>query len=395
MALAVVGASCRALFDINGYEDSIAVFCKLLDRCYEGGAGECHTRIYDKLVSGSLDPWETWLSELGNNQCLESCRAARRCLDRPILCDLGPCASDEDCCSSLGGRSVCRPGEDPEVKVCCAPVGAPCTSQLPCCEGMGPCDKTTGRCGGVFCREADAACSNNFECCSGLCRNSMCAAEVCAANGFPCESHDECCSEFCDLAKGGECSDSPCGLIGQPCSDASPCCEANGGVCYVPEGAVTGVCSPCEGKLPNENDCGSDDQCCSGYCSPQIFQCANSCGGVGDPCEVGEDCCEGICMNGQCDASGCSSGACEAAADCCSGKCVGGQCAPKCVDNPECLHTVCTPGAPLPAGVGGCSTGQNCINEICGEDDFCCCTAWDSLCVASAKSNPTCANLCP
>jgi hypothetical protein len=395
MALAVIGASCRAVFGINGYEDSVAVLCELLDRCYEGGSGECQARIHDKLVSGSVDPWEQWLSDLGDFQCLESCGAARRCLDLNILCDLGACATDEDCCGFLSGRSVCKPGKDPEVKACCAPVGAECGPQLACCEGMGPCNEVTGTCGGVICRQAGAFCANSFECCSDICRDSFCAEEVCEANGFPCDRHDECCSEFCDPATSA-CSTPSCGLIGKPCSDASPCCEVDGSVCFIPEGAVTGICSTCEDKLPNEEDCGYDDQCCSGYCAPLVFECANRCGAVGDACGQHEDCCDGFCQNGQCALNSCGFGACGAPAECCSGKCVVGQCGPSCKIPTGCLHNVCTPGAPLSAVDGGCppEKGQACIAQVCNDDDFCCCTAWDSICVLATKDKPACAGLC-
>jgi hypothetical protein len=395
MVLAMIGASCRAVFGINGYEDSIDVLCDLLDRCYEGGAGECRARTRRKIEAESAEPWEQWLSEVGTFQCLESCGAARRCLDRPILCELGPCELDDDCCGFLSGRSVCRPGKDPLAKACCAPIGAPCNLQIDCCEGMGPCDVNTGRCGGVFCREAGIPCANSFECCSGLCRASVCAEEVCDANGFECQSDDECCSGFCDPAKKA-CSDSPCALVGKPCSDASPCCEADATVCFVPEGAITGVCSTCEGKLPNEADCGNDDQCCSGYCSPQFFQCAIRCGALGDPCGAGEDCCSGTCEGGHCAVGLCGYGTCGTDEECCSDKCVVGQCAPTCQMNVGCLHGVCTPGAPLAADVGDCAEAdvQACITEVCKEDYFCCCTAWDSICVQAAKDKPTCAGPC-
>lgn len=47
-------------------------------------------------------------------------------------------------------------------------------------------------------------------------------------------------------------------------------------------------------------------------------------------------------------------------------------------EKPECAHPVCEPGGKL---TPGCSS---CVDTVCGEDPYCCQTAWDNVCVAEA-----------
>jgi hypothetical protein len=97
-----------------------------------------------------------------------------------------------------------------------------------------------------------------------------------------------------------------------------------------PNGAQLGggtTCTPsCSGKT-----CGDDG-------------CGGSCG----TCDTGETCSAGVCMGG----GGSGSGG-------------GGTCA----------HPVCSTGSELD---GSC---DSCAAQICAADDYCCNTAWDSICV--------------
>jgi hypothetical protein len=58
------------------------------------------------------------------------------------------------------------------------------------------------------------------------------------------------------------------------------------------------------------------------------------------------------------------------------------------VANPGCGHGGCTQGGPIAA------TCSLCAGAVCAADSYCCCTAWDDLCVARALATASCTE-CP
>lgn len=400
--LALVGASCRSVLGLEGYEESVDAICKIIDRCTDDPTRDCRERVGTRLQGAETannEPWSKWLSDLTAHQCLDSCGNARRCLDTTPICGTTTCMAKDDCCGFVGGRKDCNL----DTHLCCSPEGTNCASDDDCCPGKGPCSPITKTCGGIICRPQDSACTNSFECCSKVCRDGACADQICGDKGFECTTNEECCSGFCDRAGGGsigQCGTSACGILGTDCEADGDCCDGN---CFHPEGSNKGICSNCGDALPNGVDCGVDSQCCSGSCNDTFYQCGEECASNGGECKSDADCCEGTCgQDNKCFAK-CSTSTCTVDGDCCSGVCVAGQqCAPQCEPVAGCLHGVCSVGSPLQQdckqclGPNGeqCNVEVGCVNQICTTDPYCCCVQWDSLCVAHVFEEPKCTMGC-
>lgn len=407
----IVGASCRSVVGLNDeYEDSINGLCALIDRC-PVGITDCDSYIRPKIEGQEGEPWVPWMQHLGDRQCFEGCKSARGCLDFPPVCTTGACGKKEECCGFATGRATC----DVDGGKCCRPAGVSCASDEDCCEGAGPCSPVSRTCGGVTCKNKDDPCANDFECCSKVCLDAKCSETTCSDAGYECARDEECCEGlFCqeatDSPLGGRCvKPSMCSLAGFPCADDNECCTVNGVtlVCYRPEGESVGFCSTCKGGLPDGTDCGADAQCCSGHCDENFFLCGKLCVDEGGACATDAECCDGACVNGVCDVQ-CPS-TCSTDADCCPDGCVGPQCGPLCVGGlckpacavPQtCLHDVCSAGAPLKGDCTscdspGCTIDKACVQSICDLDPYCCCTSWDSLCIAHVfELAKTCPNGC-
>ncbi|MEO5725644.1 MAG: hypothetical protein ABI134_06955, partial [Byssovorax sp.] len=137
-------------------------------------------------------------------------------------------------------------------------------------------------------------------------------------------------------------------------------------------------------------DCATDDQCCSGRCDPSYYFCSAPCSQEGNFCATDLDCCTGTTCNGQICVAECSRNLCTTSDDCCDkNPCVGGVCRAECV--PPATHNPCTPGGPLEAT----TIATACVDTICAADPFCCCVAWDDLCVdVAVKQSSSCAGSC-
>lgn len=166
-------------------------------------------------------------------------------------------------------------------------VGASCMNDTDCCtgwcqlEGDGAYCQTKPKDPTQACVGDGLFCTQNRNCCSGLCENGSCFAggggTSCLSTGSTCLQPDSCCSNLCmDDGKGHTwCAEPPqpdggsCGLPGAPCSapgapDPADCCF--------------GLCGP-------------DGTCASGGGGGG----GGNCGQAGASCRYGSDCCSGQC----------------------------------------------------------------------------------------------------
>lgn len=380
MLLLAVG-SCTSVLDLGEYANVAGEMCTLLDRCYAKSENvNCQTKLEKHLNDADSQVRADWLSRFTGYACLDSCSSSRHCLDTAPLCGYGvTCTLDEECCGSLAGHASCTDG------VCCTNRGSSCSSDADCCSGAGACDPVVGTCGGTHCSEADVACELDGECCSKICNHAVCSLTTCSKNLFDCTANEDCCSQFCEPKK-HVCAELPtCAAVDAVCAVDTDCCDGN--PCYIHSGNLTGTCSTQTCSVA-QVDCSDDDQCCTGRCDPLAFYCVPACLKEGSLCVNQADCCTGQCDTGVCTGS-CSTGACARDSDCCTKSCIAGACSVTC--NPTELHDPCVTGGPLADSVD--ATG--CVHEVCMADEYCCCGAWDDLCVGAAVAKQsTCLMLC-
>ena len=133
-------------------------------------------------------------------------------------------------------------------------------------------------------------------------------------------------------------------------------------------GGGYGVCAPC----------------------PGVFYACGVGGGGGDPGGGGscdhDVCAMGGALSASCDS--CTQALCAADSYCCAtqwdAQCVSevaANCGQSCGGGaPGCVHDVCEAGDKLDAS---CS---DCASNVCGQDAYCCDTAWDATCASEAQS---------
>lgn len=373
-ALLFVGvASCTSLLGLDDFESASGELCDLLDTCYaDPTMQDCKQRLDTLLRTADVETRTSWLVVFGDQHCLGSCTDARGCLDAAPVCHAGSCGRREECCGFLRGHADCVGAR------CCAPRGIECLTDADCCEGAGDCDKDTRTCGGTVCLEGGSSCVLNAQCCTGICKNGACADEICVEDGFSCDGPEDCCNQACDAT--GHCNVPPtCQPIAGACMQDADCCgdlACDLGVCAVP------IC------FPTNSECIVDADCCSNHCDPTYSVCGFECAPTGSFCSGNAECCTGVCDDGECGGA-CSTAYCMVDADCCSDHCVLGTCAAVCIPS-LCDHDVCHIGGPLDGGK--CADDAACVTAVCAEDPYCCCGAWDAVCVAEAAAKP---NECP
>ena len=103
--------------------------------------------------------------------------------------------------------------------------------------------------------------------------------------------------------------------------------------------------------------------------------------GIGSPNGAqlgGGSTCTPSCNGKTCGDDGCggSCGTCDTGETCSGGVCTGGGGG----GGDTCAHPVCSTGSELD---GSC---DSCAGQICAQDDYCCNTAWDSICVNEVGS---------
>lgn len=377
VALACLAAmpSCSGLLEMDGYSDATAELCDLFRTCYQF---DCSAQVGKALGDADAGDRSTWLAAISDQGCLEQCSSARRCLniDPVCLAEGAPCTRTEQCCGFLNGASECGAPTGGD-SVCCRAKGATCTQNEDCCNG--DCDRSTSTCGGTVCASVGALCKNAFDCCSGRCgQDQHCEPNLCSQEGFACSKPEECCVGLSCSA--GVCSKgNVCRADGEACGEpgAPPCCDDR--PCLVTDGK--GLCRDC---LKASEPCDpAASKCCGDlYCDPYKKLCGSRCTTQAGGCTADFECCSGKCETGACT---CSTGFCVGDGDCCTGQCIGGSCQLDCKVDSKC-HNVCVAGAAMKAA---CST---CVAQVCKDDPFCCCQAWDDLCVDQAFK--ACNNAC-
>jgi hypothetical protein len=375
--------SCTAVLDVGEYNNVAEELCTLLDRCSATSIQvQCQSSFEQQLNTATSEVRTDWLSSFTSYRCLDSCTAGRHCLDTEPLCHVtGACSAREDCCGSLSGHADCK-GKEPR---CCTTRGSGCDTDADCCAGAGACDPVVHTCGGTHCLDGAEACQSDAECCTRICKDGACSTTTCNEDKFECSDDDDCCGHHCDQVS-HLCAPIPtCKTPTQPCSFTTDCCD--GLSCAFEPGSIQGQCTAAECKIA-DLECATDDQCCSGHCNTPFFFCAAACVFEGSACAADLDCCAGACQSGVC-AGTCSKLFCTQSSDCCSNSCISGLCAAEC--KPPSMHTPCKVGGPLVPT----EESAACLDAVCELDPFCCCGAWDELCVASAaKQGSACSMLC-
>jgi hypothetical protein len=283
------------------------------------------------------------------------------------ITDVTP-STDAGDASDRASRNVCG----------CVPVGDPCSTNLPCCGGLGC---SSGTCGaGNTCLANGSAVDPNRPCCSGSQSGGFCVGPaVCHPQGTSCVDQLNCCSG--SGCWNGVCQCVPTNTVPglfppnyEPrfCGPAMPCCDpnafCNGNAC-VPQ-SDAGVyrppheppaCMPTGGLCDSAHPCCSGVPCCGGFCGAQCVTATGHCDDL-------HACCRGTCVNGTCqmyqtldEPLGCdrlSGDACDASDVCCDGVCSNGFChRPLYSDN----------GEPCTLGPRWCDDAQNmtCIAGVC------------------------------
>jgi hypothetical protein len=202
---------------------------------------------------------------------------------------------------------------------------------------------------------------------------------------------------FCQNVAAGYGVCIPCGNPLQPCGKSEPPPPGGGScdhtVCET-GGPLDPGCSDCAKAV-----CTADAYCCTTawdeQCKAEVKDnCATSCDGGGTsfcghgPCETG------AALSPLC--SACTKIVCEEDPFCCSQSqgewddlcteraATKAECDDQCDAGGGCAHSECTAGVALTSSCSACTAA------ICGADDFCCNTEWDSLCVDAANESPSC-----
>jgi hypothetical protein len=332
------------------------------------------------------------------------------------------CGDDAECCGDV--RCIERDGRKTCGGVECAERDQPCVSKGDCC-GTLLCSPITSTC--TNCVDDGLPCSASGECCNGFCDPNLlaapegdavdlamglCATPSCGLPGQECQSRDDCCPDsFCVPLPGfgvSICNADECLPEAFPCTEARQCCS---GVCNT----ELGQCVPpagCQFGLGEACDTTNELSCCDGFCDKAEARC---CRYGGSPCFGPDECCDGACLvidatmgfsicvpnNPQCapDGSGCGEdGECcshrcdESSASCCpptSTGCAHGVCDQGEALDPGCSELTVPAGAPEAPGADiqrSLYGNPGCIAAICATNGYayCCCDYWDQECVLLA-----------
>lgn len=232
----------------------------------------------------------------------------------------------------------------------CRPFSWPCAAHGDCCSAR--CDLVAGVCLDPVgpCREAGVGCFSGLDCCTGICRDGLCAPGLCISDGQECARDVECCSGACSPSGDG-------GSGGTICLPLNLACRTAG------------------------NECGDDADCCStlcdgGRCAGEVSFCRQT----GDACATGDDCCTGLCTRAEPNAAfgvctlpaAPGSTGCLIAGEVCGAGAPGAEQGEPVVCGGACCSRACAP-----YGVTGrlvCQRPSGCrpTGEACREDADCC-----------------------
>jgi len=209
--------------------------------------------------------------------------------------------------------------------------------------------------------------SMNAHCpCQSICTGRECGDDGCGGTCGTCGCGESCETGQCRFLNcdGKQCGDDGCGGTCGSCSalGANATCTATGQCtctksCSGKQCGSDGCGGSC-GTCASGKTCNQGGQCVAGTCTPE-------CGDIFSPVECGPDGCGGSC------------GTCAAGSTCQSGTCVA-------ADEPGCV-------AKSTKGCAGCA----CESCVCGQDNYCCQTKWDSSCVDLCKQCGSCGGCTP
>ena len=186
-------------------------------------------------------------------------------------------------------------------------------------------------------------------------------------------------SSFFDITTGKN------GTCGTALCNAGPGWDGPTGI-GTPNGAALGggTCTPsCSGKTCGDDGCGGSCGSCAAGQTCSAGTCMSG-GGGGGQC-AHPICSTGGTLVGTCDT--CAAQICGQDSYCCNtawdSVCVGevgSICGQSCGTTTTCTHPICTSGGKLK------STCDACAAQICAQDSYCCNTLWDSQCVSEVSS---------
>lgn len=267
-------------------------------------------------------------------------------------CVAAVCAADGFCCSNEWD-DICIGHVEDECAGSCGGGGDGGDCSHDQCEVGTPLSEFCNPCTSAICADDPFCCQTEWD--------HVCVGQVDTVCGGDCDDDDEGCTHSeCEL--GGPLADgcSPC--ASDVCDDDAFCCNTDwDGLCVeMAQELCPDLCHP--------GGCGHD-VCATG--APLEDGCSTC---VSDVCDADEFCCEtewdGLCV--------------DIAEDECGVDCDGSEPPP----GDDCAHDPCIEGGAL---VDGC---EDCVTDVCDDDSFCCTTGWDDICVQLADEHCGCFAAC-
>ena len=304
----------------------------------------------------------------GSNDCCSGFCSGGSCTEPTNMCvNPDACSDGSDCCGDFScSEGLCVKPDAECVNPDACSDGSDCCGDFSCSEGLcvkpdaecvNPDACSGGGCCGVLvcgiddtctdCYDLGDLCSDNSQCCNGVCNDEgVCALPSCSDSG-QCSSSDQCCGrDEGAICRGGSC----CFGDGGVCSANEDCCSpfvcGTGGTCVQPsECRATGV----SGCSDDVDDCCDDDAVCSD---------STCCSNTGSSCSGPEDCCTGL----MCSAAGvCEEpSVCSFAWEACSNQACCADHGLQCLDNKNCFN------CPVPEG--GCEGKADLAVKILDDD---------------------------
>jgi hypothetical protein len=218
----------------------------------------------------------------------------------------GNCSSQQLCCSEYNNVTQC-PTSGGAHSTCpyssqsmCREHGSPCSDPMQCCSrecasngyGQRTCMALDG------CQPLGETCADGNNCCSHICTNNTCAASsACMREGEICKG-----SWDCSCQANLECTPTMSGVTRCTNSNSIPHSLPIGSSCVLSEQCSSGQCRQpkrggafaCQDRCVDDGaPCGTNFDCCTGYCSFEKGVCdkfINGCAPAGSSCQSASCC---------------------------------------------------------------------------------------------------------